>query len=57
MLAIVPVRGRKQKGFARYNKAMDYINCIVMEESRAHILLLIKQKGPAFLLGKDNFSG
>ena len=36
---------------------MDYINCIVMEESRAHILLLIKQKGPAFLLGKDNFPG
>ena len=36
---------------------MDYINCIVMDESRAHILLLIKQKGPAFLMGKDNFPG
>lgn len=36
---------------------MNYINCIVMDESRAHILLLIKQKGPAFLLGKDNFPG
>jgi predicted NUDIX family NTP pyrophosphohydrolase len=28
-----------------------------MDEYRAHILLLIKQKGPAFLLGKDNFPG
>ena len=36
---------------------MDYINCIVMDESCANILLLIKQKGPAFLLRKDNFPG
>lgn len=28
-----------------------------MDESRAHVLLLIKQKGPSFLLGKDNFPG
>ncbi len=34
-----------------------YINCAVLDEEREHVVLLTKTKGPAFLVGKDNFPG
>lgn len=34
-----------------------YINCILLDEEREHVVLLTKTKGPAFLVGKDNFPG
>ena len=34
-----------------------YINCAVLDQEREHVVLLTKTKGPAFLVGKDNFPG